>query len=112
MLRAPPRRFQDVEYNANEMSTPMVSLEPIGDMVNLPGGDIMDQRNSAKKMTPVQIHIARKAKRVIRAGATIGLRRSTQPKIVPEIVQEEQNLSPGEEATSEASNQPTHNFKR
>ncbi|KAF6161200.1 hypothetical protein GIB67_007841, partial [Kingdonia uniflora] len=38
----------DVEYNTNEMSTPMVSLEPIGDMVS--GGDTMDRRNSAKKM--------------------------------------------------------------
>ncbi|KAF6159463.1 hypothetical protein GIB67_032234 [Kingdonia uniflora] len=83
----------------------------------------MDRRNSAKKMAPVQIDIVRKAKRAVenlgttnnlnhRARATIGLRRSAQPEIVPEIMQEERNLSPGEEATSEASNQPTHNFKR
>ncbi|KAF6166138.1 hypothetical protein GIB67_023848 [Kingdonia uniflora] len=31
---------------------------------------------------------------------------------MPKIVQEEHNLSPGDEATSEASNQPTHNFMR
>ncbi|KAF6146226.1 hypothetical protein GIB67_011698 [Kingdonia uniflora] len=78
----------------------------------------MDRRNSAKKMTPVQIDIARKAKRVIENWGTTnnlnprGLRRSAQPEIVPEIVQDEHNLSPGEYVISEASNQPTHNFKR
>ncbi|KAF6151475.1 hypothetical protein GIB67_016287 [Kingdonia uniflora] len=77
-------------------------------------GDTMDRRNSAKKMTPVQIDIARKTKHVAENLGTTnnlnprGLRRSAQP----EIVQEEHNLSPGEKATSEASNQPTHNFKR
>ncbi|KAF6176971.1 hypothetical protein GIB67_027771 [Kingdonia uniflora] len=89
-----------------------------GIWVKLSGGDTMDRRNSAKKMILVQIDIARKAKRVVdNLGTTNnlnsrGLRRSAQPEIVPEIVQEEHNLSPGEEATSEALNQPTHNFKR
>ncbi|KAF6172460.1 hypothetical protein GIB67_006973 [Kingdonia uniflora] len=64
-------------------------------------------------MTPVQIDITRKTKGVVENLGTTnnlnprGLCRSAQP----EIVQEEHNLSPGEEATSEASNQPTHNFK-
>ncbi|KAF6159283.1 hypothetical protein GIB67_032054 [Kingdonia uniflora] len=70
----------------------------------------MDRRNSAKKMTL--------AKRVVENLGTTnnlnprGLCRSAQPEIVPEIMQKEDNLNPGEEATSEASNQPTHNFKR
>ncbi|KAF6143535.1 hypothetical protein GIB67_029704 [Kingdonia uniflora] len=39
--------------------------------VKLSGGDTMDRRNSAKKMTTVQISIARKAKRVIENLCTI-----------------------------------------
>ncbi|KAF6154382.1 hypothetical protein GIB67_003835, partial [Kingdonia uniflora] len=64
------------------------------------------------------IIIARKAKRVIENLGTTnnlnprGLCQSAQPEIVPEIVQEEHNLSSEEETTSETSNQPVHNFKR
>ncbi|KAF6167831.1 hypothetical protein GIB67_027609 [Kingdonia uniflora] len=77
----------------------------------------MDRRISAKKMTPVQIDIAREAKRIVENLGTTnnlnprGLRQSAQLEIVLEIVQEEHNLSPREEATSEALNQLTHNFK-
>ncbi|KAF6134398.1 hypothetical protein GIB67_005790 [Kingdonia uniflora] len=64
--------------------------------VKLSRGDTTDRRNLSKKMIPVQIDIARKAKRTVenlgttnnlnpRACATIGLRRSAQPEIVPEI---------------------------
>ncbi|KAF6153946.1 hypothetical protein GIB67_023723 [Kingdonia uniflora] len=72
-----------------------LSSEEVYDhLVKLSGGDTMDQRNLAKKMTPVQIDITRKAKCVVENLGTTnnlnhrGLRRTAQPEIVSEIVQD------------------------